>query len=88
MTSSLKDSAQKELKNVPLHIGDIFVHYKEHGLYEVVALALKEDTLEPLVIYRAIDHGKSVWARVWDDWNAEVEWKGKRVKRFKPVAGP
>ena len=78
---SAKDIAQAKLAALPIKIGDIFTHYKG-GEYEVIALALKEDTLEPLVIYTSPSHGNTVWARVYEDWNAEVEWEGKRVKRF------
>lgn len=79
---SKKDIAQAELRKLPITIGDMYVHYKAHGTYEIIALALKEDTLEPLIIYRALGHGGTVWARAYSNWNAEVEWNGKRVKRF------
>jgi hypothetical protein len=78
---SKKDEAQAALAALSVKIGDIFTHYKG-GEYEVIALALKEDTLEPMVIYKSPQHGNTVWARVYEDWNAEVEWEGKKVKRF------
>lgn len=76
-----KEIAQKELNNLPVKIGQWYRHYKG-GEYEVVVLALKEDTLEPLVIYRSPQHKNTVWARTYSDWNSEVEWEGKTVKRF------
>lgn len=76
-----KDEAQAALGKLPIKIGDYFTHYKG-GEYEVVALAVKEDTLQPLVIYKSPQHGNTVWARAYSDWNSEVEWEGKRVKRF------
>lgn len=78
---SKKDAAQAELQKLPIQIGEQYIHYKG-GEYEVVALALKEDTLEPLVIYKSPQHNDTVWARVWSDWDAAVEWNGKTVKRF------
>ena len=78
---SEKDRAQAELAALPVKVGQIYTHYKG-GKYEVIALALKEDTLEPLVIYRSPAHGDTVWARVYDYWNGELEWNGKTVKRF------
>lgn len=84
MTSSPKDKAQALLATLPIQIGDIFTHYKG-GEYEVIALALKEDTLEPMVIYKSPEHDNTVWARVYADWNAEVEWEGKKVKRFSKI---
>ncbi|OGY31061.1 MAG: hypothetical protein A3C02_02870 [Candidatus Andersenbacteria bacterium RIFCSPHIGHO2_02_FULL_45_11] len=78
---AIKDQAQQALANLPVRAGDWFVHYKG-GKYEVAALALKEDTLEPLVIYRSPQHGNTVWARSYSEWNSEVEWEGKTVQRF------
>lgn len=79
--STYKDQAQAALAALPVKTGDIFTHYKG-GEYKVIALALKEDTLEPMVIYKSPNHGNTVWARTWEDWNAEVAWEGKKVKRF------
>ena len=79
---SQKDKAQAELKKLPLSVGSMFTHYKAGGTYEIMSLAVKEDTLEPLVIYRAIDHGNTIWARTYANWSEEVELEGKTVKRF------
>ncbi len=76
-----KDRAQAELASLPIKVGQRYVHYKG-GEYEVIALALKEDTLEPFVIYKSPQHNDTVWARGWDDWNSLVEWEGKTTKRF------
>lgn len=78
---SKKDIAQGQLEKLPVKIGQIYTHYKG-GEYEVVALAVKEDTLEPLVIYKSPQHNNNVWARAWNDWNMDVEWEGATVKRF------
>ncbi|HSX25001.1 MAG TPA: DUF1653 domain-containing protein [Candidatus Andersenbacteria bacterium] len=78
---SKKDRAQAELEQLPVKIGQVYTHYKG-GEYTVIALALKEDTLEPLVIYTSPQHNNTVWARGYDDWNAEVEWEGKKMTRF------
>lgn len=80
-TTSPKDIAQAELAALPVKVGQWYTHFKG-GEYEVIALALKEDTLEPMVIYKSPSHGDTVWARVYEDWNAEVEWEGNTVKRF------
>lgn len=78
---SEKDIAQARLQTLPIKAGERYTHYKG-GEYEVIALALKEDTLEPLVIYTSLQHNDTVWARAYDDWNAELEFEGRRVKRF------
>jgi len=79
---SAKDKAQAKLEELPVKIGQIYTHYKAGGTYEIISLAVKEDTLEPLVIYQAIDHGNTVWARTYANWSEEVEYEGKTVKRF------
>lgn len=79
--SFAKEEAQEALGKLPIHVGDWFTHYKG-GKYEVVALALKEDTLEPLVVYRSPQHSNTVWARTYSDWNSDVEWEGNTIKRF------
>ncbi len=78
---SKKDEAQAALAKLPIKIGEWYTHYKG-GDYEVVALAVKEDTLEPLVIYKSPQHKNTVWARTYEDWNATIEWEGDIVKRF------
>lgn len=78
---SEKDRAQAELAKLPVKVGQRYTHYKG-GEYKVIALALKEDTLEPLVIYTSPQHNDTVWARVYEDWNADVEYNGTTVQRF------
>lgn len=51
--------------------GEIYRHYKG-GLYSIVARAIKEDTLEPLVIYRSNAKG-SVWARTLANFTETIE---------------
>lgn len=79
-----KDMAQEKLQTVDIKVGDRFRHYKG-GKYEVVAVALREDTLEPLVVYKNLEKG-TIWARTLKNWNEEVEIAGKRVKRFEEIA--
>jgi hypothetical protein len=79
-----KDQAQANLAKITLKPGQRFRHYKRDGIYEIVTLAVKEDTLEPLVIYHSLTKG-STWVRTYADWNAEVEVEGKKVKRFQAI---
>ncbi|MBI1833431.1 MAG: DUF1653 domain-containing protein [Candidatus Andersenbacteria bacterium] len=64
--------------------GDRFTHYKKGGTYEIVTLAVQEDTLEPLVVYRNLDKD-SMWVRTYTNFTEEVEHQGKNVKRFTSV---
>lgn len=62
-----------------LEPGAVFRHYKG-GLYTIVCLSVKEDTLEPLVTYRSIERG-SVWTRTLQNWSEYVD----GLPRFWPV---
>ncbi|MEK7464307.1 MAG: DUF1653 domain-containing protein [Patescibacteria group bacterium] len=66
-----------------LKIGE-YEHYKGNK-YEVVGLAKHSETLEELVVYRALygDHG--LWVRPTRMFLEEVEVEGKMVPRFKYI---
>jgi hypothetical protein len=57
-----------------------YLHYKG-GRYVIVARALREDTLEPVVIYRSIAKGFT-WERTLANFAEMVEVDGRRVRRF------
>jgi len=76
-----KDKAQVELKKLPLKPGDRFTHYKVGGIYEIVTLAVKEDTLEPLVVYYSHDK-HSIWVRTYQNFTEDVDAGRRVVKRF------
>ena len=50
--------------------------------YEVIALAKHSETLEELVVYRALYGDGAVWVRPAAMWNEIVEKDGKLVPRF------
>ncbi len=81
-----KDKAQAKLRQVQVKVGQRYRHYKDpHGAeYEIVALAIQEDTLEPLVIYYS-QKKRTIWARTLKNWNESVVINGKRVKRFQLI---
>ena len=56
-------------------------HYKGN-LYEVIGLATHSETLEPMVVYRALYGDFSIWVRPACMWNENVQVDGKRVFRF------
>ncbi len=56
-------------------------HFKG-GEYEVLYLATDSETLEPLVVYRALYGEGGVWVRPAKMWNERVEQGGKTQKRF------
>jgi len=59
-------------------------HYKG-GDYEVVDLARHSETLEPLVVYRALYGAGGLWVRPAAMWNETVEVDGRAVRRFTRV---
>lgn len=56
-------------------------HYKGNE-YEVLYIATHSETLEPMVVYRALYGDFGVWVRPASMWNETVERDGKTFKRF------
>lgn len=50
--------------------------------YEVLYTATHSETLEPMVVYRALYGGRGVWVRPASMWNETVERDGARYRRF------
>ena len=64
-------------------------HYKGKE-YEVIGLAHHSETLEPLVVYKALyeseDFGhNAIWVRPFDMFTERVMVNGKEVPRFKYI---
>lgn len=57
-------------------------HYKG-GEYEVIALGKNEETLEDVVVYKALYDGGSVWVRTQKVFEENVDVNGEMVPRFK-----
>jgi hypothetical protein len=51
--------------------------------YEVVGLAKHSETLEEMVVYRALYGKKQIWVRPLKVFLEKVEIDGKKVPRFK-----
>ena len=56
-------------------------HFKG-GEYEVIAVATHSETLEPMVVYRALYGEGGLWTRPHSMCNETVERDGKRFERF------
>jgi cyclomaltodextrinase / maltogenic alpha-amylase / neopullulanase len=64
----------------------IYKHYKGN-LYEVIGIARHSETLEELVVYKALyeskDFGKdALWVRPLKMFEEDILIDGKKVKRF------
>ncbi|WP_041721059.1 DUF1653 domain-containing protein [Alkaliphilus metalliredigens] len=59
-------------------------HFKGNE-YEVIALAKHSETLEDVVVYRALYGEKGIWVRPVDMWQEELTREGKTFKRFEKI---
>jgi len=64
----------------PIPLG-IYTHYKGN-LYEVVGFAQHSESLEIMVIYKALYGECGTWVRPLSMWDNLIEVDGKTVKRF------
>lgn len=59
-------------------------HFKG-GEYEVLGTATHSETLEPMVVYRALYGQGGLWVRPASMWNEHVEREGYSGPRFVPA---
>lgn len=64
----------------PIRLGR-YRHFKGKE-YEVIALAVHSETLEPMVVYKALYPGGGCFVRPAAMWNETVEYQGKLCRRF------
>jgi len=57
-------------------------HYKGKE-YEVIGIAKHSETLEEMVVYRAMYGENELWVRPLEMFLEEVEVDGKKIPRFK-----
>jgi cyclomaltodextrinase len=62
----------------------IYEHYKGNR-YEAIGVAKHSETLEELVVYKALYGDGQIWIRPLKMFMEEVEVDGKMVPRFKPM---
>jgi len=63
----------------------IYEHYKGNR-YELLYIARHSETLENMVVYKALYGEGEVWVRPASMWDEEVFVNGKNVPRFKLVS--
>ncbi len=64
--------------------GTIYRHFKGN-LYEVIAIATHSETLEKIVVYRALYGDGGIWVRPLEMFEETIERDGKKFKRFQPL---
>ncbi len=60
----------------------IYKHYKGNK-YELLYIARHSETLEDMVVYKALYGDGDIWVRPASMWDEMVEIDGKAVPRFK-----
>lgn len=64
-----------------------YMHSKSGKKYKVIGIALHEETLEPMVIYRPLYESKvPLWARSHAVFFESISIDGKSVPRFQKIA--
>lgn len=61
----------------------IYRHFKG-GRYELIDIAKHSETLEPMVVYRALYGEGGLWVRPLAMWSEQVVRNGNTYKRFMP----
>ena len=59
-------------------------HFKGNE-YEVLCVAKHSETLEEMVVYRALYGEGGVWVRPTAMWEEEIERDGRKFKRFEYI---
>lgn len=64
----------------------IYKHYKGNE-YELLFVATHSETLEKMVVYKALYGEGEIWVRPLSMWNELVEVNGEKIPRFKLMEG-
>ena len=59
-------------------------HFKGNE-YEVIGIARHSETMEPMVVYKALYGEGGIWVRPADMWIETVERDGERKPRFEKI---
>lgn len=71
--------------NTP-HSGELYSHFKTGNTYEVVALAKHSETLEDVVIYKALYGEGQIWVRPFEMFlDMKTLEDGTQVQRFTKI---
>ena len=62
----------------------IYAHYKGNK-YQVIGIANHSETLEKMVVYKALYGEGEIWVRPLGMWDEQVIVDGKPVKRFELI---
>ena len=71
------------MQNNPIPFG-VYCHFKGNE-YEVIGFSKHSETLEDMVIYKALYGDCGTWVRPLSMWDNPIEKDGKTVKRFEYI---
>jgi len=72
----------KEKLEIP--VKGIYRHFKGN-LYELIDIAKHSETLEPMIVYRALYGDNDLWVRPLSMWNEIITHNGEKTRRFELV---
>jgi len=75
----------KQLPDLPAIQAGRYRHYKG-GKYALIGVVRHSETLEPLVLYRALSQDSGLWVRPYAMFFEQVEVNGQWQPRFAPQA--
>ena len=64
----------------------IYEHFKGNR-YELLEIATHSETLEKMVVYKALYGEFGIWVRPLSMWTEHVEREGKLIPRFRYIGG-
>ena len=64
----------------------IYQHYKGN-MYEVIGIASHSETMEKMVVYKALYGDGELWVRPASMWNEQIDVNGETKPRFKLIKG-
>jgi hypothetical protein len=77
------NQSENQYHNQAVRIGK-YRHYKGN-FYEVLSLATHSETLEAMVVYRALYGVRGIWVRPLSMWDESIATPDGEVKRFQYV---
>ncbi|MBE6664694.1 MAG: DUF1653 domain-containing protein [Ruminococcaceae bacterium] len=68
------------MKKTTISLG-VYRHFKGN-FYEALAVAKHSETMEDMVVYRALYGEGDIWGRPLSLWMEQVEQNGEKIPRF------
>lgn len=68
------------MKKTTISLG-VYRHFKGN-FYEALAVAKHSETMEDMVVYRALYGEGDIWVRPLSLWMEQVEQNGEKIPRF------